>query len=248
MSDDHGHKMTRDAYSALVESDLAWLRAQPRTLERDHVEMVLVDSVRTYYPPPAPSTPPVANPSGVAAGEMLALIRKAEAMWRPRFGLPRDLTDLLADFQLLLARADEPAAHPPEGGTPRTQLTPAEWDARDKTVAMGGTPAGPEDFGGTDYPDPKDVPPGPFAVTAPPPPGERRRPAIGDTVEVRSKLFRLMGQAAFSPWRRANVVEGDDGDGLIEVDGMNAGTYLPAATNDGEYGWRWPEAETKGAP
>lgn len=44
-------KMHRDSYEALVKDNLAWLEAQPRTLERDHIMMIVRQSVEHYYPP-----------------------------------------------------------------------------------------------------------------------------------------------------------------------------------------------------
>jgi hypothetical protein len=43
-------RLNQDAYQRLVDEDLAWLREQPRTLEREHVELIVRDSVRLYYP------------------------------------------------------------------------------------------------------------------------------------------------------------------------------------------------------
>ena len=43
-------RMTRDAYEEIVRQDLEWLRRQPRSLERDHIVVVLEHSVRTEYP------------------------------------------------------------------------------------------------------------------------------------------------------------------------------------------------------
>lgn len=41
--------LNRDAYEKLIEGDREWLSRQPRTLERDHIDRVLVDSVVCYY-------------------------------------------------------------------------------------------------------------------------------------------------------------------------------------------------------
>jgi hypothetical protein len=41
--------LNRDGYAKLVEENLAWLLAQPRSLERDHIADVLRDSPRVYY-------------------------------------------------------------------------------------------------------------------------------------------------------------------------------------------------------
>ena len=42
-------KLTRSAFRELIEQDIAWLLAQPRTLERDHIEHILKDTERAYY-------------------------------------------------------------------------------------------------------------------------------------------------------------------------------------------------------
>lgn len=47
-------KLTRGAYERLVAEDLAWLDAQPRTLERDHVVAIVRASVDLFYPGPVP--------------------------------------------------------------------------------------------------------------------------------------------------------------------------------------------------
>jgi len=43
-------KMNRSAYEQLVEGNLAWLRAQPRTLERDHIIAIVEQSPEWLYP------------------------------------------------------------------------------------------------------------------------------------------------------------------------------------------------------
>jgi hypothetical protein len=44
--------MNRSAYQALIDEDIAWLMQQPRTLERDHIAMIVKKSVQMYYPEP----------------------------------------------------------------------------------------------------------------------------------------------------------------------------------------------------
>ena len=44
--------LTRAAYRRTVEEDVAWLRSQPRSLERDHIELVLWDSIEALYERP----------------------------------------------------------------------------------------------------------------------------------------------------------------------------------------------------
>jgi hypothetical protein len=45
-------KMNQSAYQKLIDEDLAWLMQQPRTLERDHIAMIVKKSVKMYYPEP----------------------------------------------------------------------------------------------------------------------------------------------------------------------------------------------------
>lgn len=40
--------LNRDAFSELIAGDLEWLRGQPRTLERDHIELLLQQADRDY--------------------------------------------------------------------------------------------------------------------------------------------------------------------------------------------------------
>jgi hypothetical protein len=43
-------RLNREAYEKLIEEDIEWLKAaSTRTLERDHVVAVLLDSVRWHY-------------------------------------------------------------------------------------------------------------------------------------------------------------------------------------------------------
>lgn len=42
--------LNRRTYQQMVDEDLRWLLAQPRTLERDHIEQIVRDSVAVYYP------------------------------------------------------------------------------------------------------------------------------------------------------------------------------------------------------
>ena len=43
-------KVNRATYEQLVRDNLAWLKAQPDTLENAHIRHIVADSVRTYYP------------------------------------------------------------------------------------------------------------------------------------------------------------------------------------------------------
>lgn len=53
-----GTTLNRDGYKKLIDEDLWWLLNQLRTLERDHIELVLRDSIGRIYgePPQAPAS------------------------------------------------------------------------------------------------------------------------------------------------------------------------------------------------
>ena len=42
-------RLTRWAYASLVAESVAWLKTMPRTLERDHILMILGEAVRYEY-------------------------------------------------------------------------------------------------------------------------------------------------------------------------------------------------------
>jgi hypothetical protein len=42
-------KITRLAFQQLIAEDIAWLEAQPRTLEREHIIGIVRESERYYY-------------------------------------------------------------------------------------------------------------------------------------------------------------------------------------------------------
>lgn len=48
-------KLNRDAYAQLVAEDIAWLRKQPRSLEREHILLILQGSIKDEYGPIDPS-------------------------------------------------------------------------------------------------------------------------------------------------------------------------------------------------
>lgn len=52
----HEGKLDRMGYQQIIDGDIAWLRAQPRTLERDHVIMIVEASPGHEYPD-APTPP-----------------------------------------------------------------------------------------------------------------------------------------------------------------------------------------------
>lgn len=43
-------RISKAAYQRLIDEDLVWLLRQPRTLERNHIEQILRQSVESYYP------------------------------------------------------------------------------------------------------------------------------------------------------------------------------------------------------
>ena len=44
--------LNRSGYRKLIEEDVNWLKQQPRTLEREHIEAVLWDSIEALYERP----------------------------------------------------------------------------------------------------------------------------------------------------------------------------------------------------
>lgn len=43
-------RMTKKAYQKMIDEDLEWLKKQPASLERDHIELVLRSSTKDQYP------------------------------------------------------------------------------------------------------------------------------------------------------------------------------------------------------
>lgn len=64
-------RLNKPAYEQLVAEDLEWLSKQPRTLERDHVEVIVRASVDHCYPPEQPAKPSPAHPDCIDCGEPL---------------------------------------------------------------------------------------------------------------------------------------------------------------------------------
>jgi Rad3-related DNA helicase len=44
-----GTKLAKHAYEELIQKNLAWLEKQPRTLEREHIILIVKESVACYY-------------------------------------------------------------------------------------------------------------------------------------------------------------------------------------------------------
>ncbi len=61
-------KLTRRSYEQVIAEDIAWLRQQPDTLERDHIEAVLRASPDHEYGPRRPEPPAEERECGVRFG------------------------------------------------------------------------------------------------------------------------------------------------------------------------------------
>lgn len=44
-----GCRLNRKSYARLIQEDIEWLMKQPRTLERDHIKMILKWSINELY-------------------------------------------------------------------------------------------------------------------------------------------------------------------------------------------------------
>lgn len=218
------------------------------------------------------STPPVANPSRMAARDLDDEIRWLEAQ--------------LADAQTRRRAKSRPAAHPREGVTPacicpfpRTECPECEvmCDACHEASSPGSRADEGPACSMCDHPEtwheadpdtgkwPRECSPPDCSLCPcfeyvapappPPPPGERRRPAIGDTVEL--AYFAAGGPICME------TRFGSNGAALRAYD-LPAATWRPGevarvgevgftatagtqhAVSDEGVTWRWPEAEKKG--
>jgi hypothetical protein len=43
-------KITKSAYVQLIKENIAWLKTMPRTLERNHIMLIVEKSIDFYYP------------------------------------------------------------------------------------------------------------------------------------------------------------------------------------------------------
>ena len=43
-------RLNKEAYTKLIDEDIAWLNGMPRSLERDHIKCVLQESIGLHYP------------------------------------------------------------------------------------------------------------------------------------------------------------------------------------------------------
>jgi hypothetical protein len=88
--------MARHAYEQLIAEDIAWLRLQPRCLEREHIEAALTYSVKLHYPEPSPAP----TPSGEPSAREVALVGAAWATLPiiPKFLRPSALEIALSAY------------------------------------------------------------------------------------------------------------------------------------------------------
>ncbi len=70
-----GGKLTRSGYQQLVDENVAWLEAQPRTLEREHIIMIVKWSVGQLYDDP-PAIPGDARTRASAAAAAISEDRR----------------------------------------------------------------------------------------------------------------------------------------------------------------------------
>lgn len=59
-------RVNRETYQRLIDEDISWLETVPRTLERDHVVLVLRQSVEHEYPTTAPAPAPSRSADDIA--------------------------------------------------------------------------------------------------------------------------------------------------------------------------------------
>jgi len=128
-------RLTKDAFKALVDQDLQWLKSMPSSLERQHILMILLDAVEHYYPD-APDIRP--------ASELTPEKLKAWQWWTivGQFG-----TDTRSDLSIIDdSDPDGPALH--DGGFERWYLDrvrvypchdgkpwrPASWPEVDQAI------------------------------------------------------------------------------------------------------------------
>ena len=67
-----GTKVNRAAYEKLIKEDLEWLLSQPRTLERDHIQQILLDSPNRLYGDP--------DKMKDAAEKLLGILQESNAL------------------------------------------------------------------------------------------------------------------------------------------------------------------------
>ncbi len=87
-------RLNRPAYERLIRENIEWLDKQPRTLERDHIRMILDQAVEYEYGPIVVDQASVADD----AGEVEGLLKEAD-YWlahTKNFTFPRDVIERLA--------------------------------------------------------------------------------------------------------------------------------------------------------
>ena len=74
-------RLTRWAYESLVAENIAWLKTMPRTLERDHILMILAEAVAYEYDRDAQAER-TARAEGVAAerARVVAYLRSVDRL------------------------------------------------------------------------------------------------------------------------------------------------------------------------
>jgi predicted RNase H-like nuclease (RuvC/YqgF family) len=80
--------MSRDAYERIVQEDVEWLLKQPDTLERHHIEQLLLDSPRMYY---ADNYTDMSRRVSVLSSKIKELAESTLAAARAIEGLTREL-------------------------------------------------------------------------------------------------------------------------------------------------------------
>lgn len=82
-------RLTRAAYEALVAENIVWLQSLPRTLERDHVIMIVQRSPESEYGP--------AVPDGCAREDLQARVEHWQHAAKHHHACARELEDELED-------------------------------------------------------------------------------------------------------------------------------------------------------
>jgi hypothetical protein len=108
-------KLNKYAYQNLIAENTEWLLKQPRTLERDHIEVVLKASIDLLYPVQSPPAQPITHPDREAikaARHKMLVVRSrlggfAAGSWE--CSLQRDAADACELLDAALAgQADAP--------------------------------------------------------------------------------------------------------------------------------------------
>jgi hypothetical protein len=102
--------ITREAYEKLVAEDLAWLEKQPRTLERDHVMLIVQNSVDQLYGP-KPPTPFYERSLDSFADEIITQVAQSnDGLYYAWLARPPG-SYITADFSACRTTAEQAIAH-----------------------------------------------------------------------------------------------------------------------------------------